>query len=54
VEELASAQVEVVSADVRGGDLLDGFGFACGELVADAILGRGSPQLELLDPARFS
>ncbi len=29
-------------------------GFACGELVADAILGRPSPQLELLDPARFS
>jgi glycine/D-amino acid oxidase-like deaminating enzyme len=29
-------------------------GFACGELVADAMLGRGSPQLELLDPARFS
>jgi gamma-glutamylputrescine oxidase len=29
-------------------------GFACGELVADAILGRGSPQLDLLDPARFS
>jgi gamma-glutamylputrescine oxidase len=28
-------------------------GFACGELVAEAILGRGSPQLELLDPARF-
>jgi glycine/D-amino acid oxidase-like deaminating enzyme len=28
-------------------------GFACGELVADAMLGRGSPQLELLDPARF-
>jgi glycine/D-amino acid oxidase-like deaminating enzyme len=28
-------------------------GFACGELVADAILGRGSSQLELLDPARF-
>jgi glycine/D-amino acid oxidase-like deaminating enzyme len=28
-------------------------GFACGELVADAILGRESPQLELLDPARF-
>jgi glycine/D-amino acid oxidase-like deaminating enzyme len=28
-------------------------GFACGELVADAILGRQSPQLELLDPARF-
>ena len=29
-------------------------GFACGELVADAILGREAPQLELLDPARFS
>jgi glycine/D-amino acid oxidase-like deaminating enzyme len=29
-------------------------GFACGELVADAMLGRASPQLELLDPARFS
>jgi gamma-glutamylputrescine oxidase len=29
-------------------------GFACGQLVADAILGRESPQLELLDPARFS
>ena len=28
-------------------------GFACGALVADAILGRESPQLELLDPARF-
>ena len=28
-------------------------GFACGELVADALLGRESPQLELLDPARF-
>ena len=28
-------------------------GFACGELVADAILGHESPQLELLDPARF-
>ena len=28
-------------------------GFACGELVADAMLGRESPQLELLDPARF-
>jgi gamma-glutamylputrescine oxidase len=28
-------------------------GFACGELVADAILGRESSQLELLDPARF-
>jgi len=27
--------------------------FACGELVADAILGHGSPQLELLAPARF-
>jgi gamma-glutamylputrescine oxidase len=29
-------------------------GFACGELVADALLGRDSPQLELLDPARFA
>jgi gamma-glutamylputrescine oxidase len=29
-------------------------GFACGELVADALLERPSPQLELLDPARFS
>jgi gamma-glutamylputrescine oxidase len=29
-------------------------GFACGDLVADAILGQESPQLELLDPARFS
>jgi len=28
-------------------------GVACGELVADAMLGRGAPQLELLDPARF-
>jgi glycine/D-amino acid oxidase-like deaminating enzyme len=28
-------------------------GFACGELVADALLGRSPPQLELLDPARF-
>ena len=28
-------------------------GFGCGELVADALLGRESPQLELLDPARF-
>ncbi len=28
--------------------------FACGELVAGAILGQGSPQLELLDPARFT
>lgn len=28
-------------------------GFACGALVADAILGRASPQLELLDPGRF-
>ena len=28
-------------------------GFACGELVADAILGEESLQLELLDPARF-
>jgi glycine/D-amino acid oxidase-like deaminating enzyme len=29
-------------------------GFACGELVADALLGRDSPQLDLLDPGRFS
>ena len=29
-------------------------GFACGALVADAMLGRESPQHELLDPARFS
>jgi glycine/D-amino acid oxidase-like deaminating enzyme len=30
-------------------------GFACGELVADAILGdTSSPQLELFDPIRFS
>ena len=30
-------------------------GFACGELVADAILGdTASPQLELFDPARFA
>ena len=29
-------------------------GFACGELVAGAILGESSPQLDLLDPARFS
>ena len=30
-------------------------GFACGELVADALLGEtSSPQLELLDPARFA
>jgi gamma-glutamylputrescine oxidase len=28
-------------------------GFACGELVADAILGQNAPQLELFDPARF-
>ncbi|HXH97105.1 MAG TPA: FAD-binding oxidoreductase, partial [Gaiellaceae bacterium] len=28
--------------------------FACGELVADAMLGRGSPQLELLDPGRLA
>jgi gamma-glutamylputrescine oxidase len=28
-------------------------GFACGALVADALRGRTSPQLELLDPARF-
>jgi glycine/D-amino acid oxidase-like deaminating enzyme len=29
-------------------------GFACGRLVAGAILGETSPQLELFDPARFS
>jgi glycine/D-amino acid oxidase-like deaminating enzyme len=29
-------------------------GFACGRLVAGAILGEPSPQLELFDPARFS
>jgi glycine/D-amino acid oxidase-like deaminating enzyme len=30
-------------------------GFACGQLVADALLGdTSSPQLELFDPARFS
>ncbi|HEV3479495.1 MAG TPA: FAD-dependent oxidoreductase [Gaiellaceae bacterium] len=29
-------------------------GLACGELVANAILGRREPELELLDPARFS
>jgi gamma-glutamylputrescine oxidase len=41
-----------VSAGYSGhGNVL---GFACGELVADAILGRSSPQLELLDPARFA
>jgi gamma-glutamylputrescine oxidase len=28
-------------------------GFACGELVADAILGATAPQLELFDPARL-
>jgi glycine/D-amino acid oxidase-like deaminating enzyme len=28
-------------------------GFACGQLVADAMLGQRAPQLELLDPARF-
>jgi glycine/D-amino acid oxidase-like deaminating enzyme len=28
-------------------------GFACGELVADAILGEESPLLELFDPGRF-
>ncbi|MGD0716056.1 MAG: FAD-dependent oxidoreductase [Gaiellaceae bacterium] len=28
-------------------------GFACGRLVAGAILGESSPQLELFDPARF-
>jgi gamma-glutamylputrescine oxidase len=29
-------------------------GFACGELVANAILGEDAPQLQLFDPARFS
>jgi len=29
-------------------------GFACGRLVAGAILGDSSPQLELFDPARFA
>jgi len=29
-------------------------GFACGELVADAILGQSEPQLELFTPARFA
>jgi sarcosine oxidase, subunit beta len=29
-------------------------GFASGELVADAILGKTSPELDLLDPARFA
>jgi gamma-glutamylputrescine oxidase len=28
-------------------------GLACGALVADAILGRSAPELELFDPARF-
>jgi glycine/D-amino acid oxidase-like deaminating enzyme len=28
-------------------------GFACGDLVARAILGDRRPELELLDPARF-
>jgi glycine/D-amino acid oxidase-like deaminating enzyme len=29
-------------------------GFACGELVADALLGETAPQLALFDPARFT
>ena len=29
-------------------------GFACGRLVAGALLGESSPQLELFEPARFS
>jgi gamma-glutamylputrescine oxidase len=29
-------------------------GFACGELVANAILGETAPQLQLFDPARFA
>jgi glycine/D-amino acid oxidase-like deaminating enzyme len=28
-------------------------GLACGELVAEAILGRPSPGLELFEPARL-
>ena len=28
-------------------------GLACGELVANAVLGRGEPELELFDPARL-
>jgi glycine/D-amino acid oxidase-like deaminating enzyme len=28
-------------------------GFACGELVAQAILGREPPELELFEPARL-
>jgi hypothetical protein len=28
-------------------------GFACGQLVANAILGETAPQLDLFDPARF-
>jgi sarcosine oxidase subunit beta len=28
-------------------------GFACGELVAQAVLGRPAPELELFDPARL-
>ena len=28
-------------------------GLACGELVAQAILGRPAPELELFDPARL-
>jgi hypothetical protein len=28
-------------------------GLACGELVAEAILGRPAPELELFDPARL-
>ena len=28
-------------------------GLACGELVANAILGHPTPELELFDPGRF-
>jgi hypothetical protein len=28
-------------------------GLACGELVAQAILGRPAPELDLFDPARL-
>jgi hypothetical protein len=28
-------------------------GLACGELVAEAILGRAAPELELFDPERL-
>jgi glycine/D-amino acid oxidase-like deaminating enzyme len=31
----------------------NGLGLVCGELVAQAILGRPAPELELFDPARL-